>query len=125
VDCHKFVRIQKALRVQGEFERRVDGTADFGDGLRPPALFGNPDAVRACDGAAPGENLGKQFGQSRLDLFLHGRILLVVGRHDVDVDIAVAGMPETGDGITRAAAKITGELRQIDEAAPGYDAVFV
>ena len=67
------------------------------EGVFEPGLFGDADAVLAGDGAAPGDDLVEEFVEGLVGFgFLCG--VSGVGDHDVDVDVAVAGVAEAGDG---------------------------
>lgn len=56
----EFSGVEETLRVEGGFEIFVGGGEFRADGLRPPAFFCEADAVFAGDGAAPGEDFGKE-----------------------------------------------------------------
>ena len=102
----------------------VDLAADGGCGLGPPAFFGEAYAVLAGDDAAPGEDLGEEFVEGEAYFFADGGVV-VIGGHDVGVDVAVAGVAEAGDGEAVTLAEAGGEFGEIDEAAAGDDDVLV
>ena len=53
------------------------------------------------------------------------RGIIVVGGHEVDVEIAVAGMTEGGDREVMARLQVGGELDQLDESTAGHNNVLV
>src|SRR5882672_507767 len=63
--------------------------------LRPPALFREANPVLAGDGATPIEDLTKEIVQGGLRTGVTVRLREV--DHDVDVDVAVAGMAKGRD----------------------------
>jgi len=77
----------------------------------------------AADGAAPRNDLGKEFIERGFSALLGA--LLVQVHHDVGVDVAIAGMAETRDGQTMLLLQSRGELEQIGQPAARHDDVFV
>jgi hypothetical protein len=58
---HELSGIENALGIKSVLDGPVQGTSFLGNRQRPPALFGQTDAVLAGDGAAPGNHLREQF----------------------------------------------------------------
>src|SRR4051812_23112214 len=90
----KLARIEQVGGIERLLDRLVEG-AEFGrGGLGPPFLLRQADAVLPGQDAAPAEDLGKEKIERGAGLRIVGP-----GRidHDVDVDVAVAGMAEGGD----------------------------
>jgi len=85
---------------------------DFaGDGERPPAFFGQADAMFAGDGAFPGDDFLEQFVQRRFPA-ADGRGIRFI-EHDIHVDIPVTGMAEAGDRQVDLLLQPAGELEQV------------
>ena len=77
----------------------------------------------AADGAAPGNDLREKFIQRGFGALLGARLGQV--HHDVGVDVAVAGVAETGDGQAVFLLQPGGELEQVFQPAARHDDVFV
>ena len=85
------------------------------DGGVPPAAFGDADAVLARDGTFPLNHLMEQLVQRRFSAFADDGI--VHGRdHDVDVDVAIACVAETGDREAELGLQSFGKIDQIDQS---------
>src|SRR5436309_1389320 len=100
----EFPRIQNPIRIKDLFELAMKIAHRLAGRVRPPAFFGQTDSVFSGDDAAPGHDLLKQFVESALHFFAHGGIAIVTVGHDVDMNVAVAGMAETGDWKSRLRA---------------------
>ena len=74
---------------------------------------------------APLQHLRKKIVQCAIDFFAHGCVPVEPIRHDVDVNVAVAGVPETGDRKSMFRLKSFGELDKIDNAAARHDHVLI
>ena len=111
------------LRVEGALDGAVEGADFLRDGQRPPALLGQADAVFAGDRAAPGEDLREELVQRGLAAAFGARLGEV--HHEVGVDVAVAGVAETGDGEAVLALEPGGEVEQVLEPAARDDDVLV
>lgn len=85
--------------------------------------LGDADAVLAGDGAAEGDD----FFHHEPDAFLGAESLdgVVAVIHDVDVEVAVGGVPEGGGGQVCARVNFAGVLDQGDVGVEGDDNVFV
>ena len=112
------------MRIERLLKTRVHCAGDIAGRLRPPAFLGEANAVLAGDHAAPSENLRKQFIESEFDPIVHGQIV-VMRRHNIDVNVAVAGMAEGRNWKTMTRLEFTGELDQIDETTARDDDVLV
>src|ERR1019366_4423503 len=95
----------------------------LGDGQRPPALLGEADAVFASDRAAPGKDLLEQFIQGSLATPFGAGLIEI--DHDVRLNIAVAGVAETGDRKAVLSLEPRGESEQVFQAAAWDDDVLV
>src|SRR5947209_11318460 len=93
--------------------------------LRPPALLRQANSVFACDDAAKHENLGEQFIEGPFRSSPDFGFSVVTAGHDVDVHVAVAGVPEAGDRKTGSLRDRLCESNQVDEPAPGHDNILV
>ncbi len=98
---------------------------DFAHRLRPPAFFRQPDSVFAGNHAAPRQNLREKFVESAIDFFAHGCLTIVPIRHDVDVNVAVAGVTETRDRKSMFVLQLLRELDKIDNTTSRNDHVLV
>ena len=70
---------------------------NFAAGFRPPAFLGQPDSMFAGDDSAPCQHLGEQFIEHSSHFLAYGSFAIVAIRHEVDVNIPVSGVTETGD----------------------------
>ena len=94
-----------------------------GNCLRPPAFLGEADAMFAADGAAPGNDLRKQFVERRPGARLGVRLGEV--HHHVGVDVAVAGMTETRDGQAMFFLQIRRKLEEIFQSSARNNNIFI
>ena len=78
----------------------------------------------AGDHAAPRENLREKFIERLLDFRADGWVV-VIRSHDVDVNVAIAGMAESRDGKSVPRLQLARELDQINEPAARHDDVLV
>src|SRR4051794_16315218 len=92
----EFTGIEDSPGIKGTLEGGVHRAAHARSRLAPPWLLGDADPVLARDHAVPGQYLGEEFVQGCVHLPLHLAVGVVVRRHDVDVNIAVARMTEAG-----------------------------
>ncbi len=111
----KFAGVEDVVWVEGFFEGEVGLVGDIGDGVAPPAVFGDADAVFSCDGAFPGDDLEEEFVEGGFGAFADGGVFHG-GDHDVDVDVAVASVTEAGDGEAGLFLEFGGEGDEVDEA---------
>ena len=123
-ELEEFSWIEDAGGIEGLLEAEVNCAAHLARRFGPPAFFGQTDAMLARDHSAPGQDLGKQFIERLLDPGAH-RGISVIGRHEVDVEIAVASVTKGGDGEAMPRLQIGRELDQLDEAPTGHDNVLV
>src|SRR5689334_12436232 len=86
-------------------------------GLRPPPFFRQTDSVFAGDDAAPGQYLCEELIEGLLHSFSNIGIPVVPISHDVDVNVAVTRMAETGDRETGPLRQSFSELNQVDQTA--------
>src|SRR2546426_9210494 len=95
-NLQEFAGIQNVVRVKSALDFGVEGADFAGGGPGPPFLFGEADAVFAGNGAPELEDLreeivergfGAAFGAGRVEV-----------DHDVDMNIAIPGVAEAGDG---------------------------
>src|SRR6266446_5661491 len=93
----KFSRIQNSVWIENVFELAMQIPRHFAGCLRPPAFLGETNPMLARDHAAPGQHLCEKFVESAVNFVAHGRIAIETISHDVDVNVAVAGMTETSD----------------------------
>ena len=84
--------------IKRVFELAMQITHDFARCVWPPAFFRQTDSVLARDYAAPFQHLIKKIVERLINFFSHGRVTIISIRHDVDMNIAIAGVTETGDG---------------------------
>ncbi len=122
--AEELARVQEAAGIEGVFDGLVEGAAGVVDGVGEPAFFGDADAVFAADDAAEAEDVAEEIVEGNVGAGALIRVLHV-GDHDVDVDVAVAGVAEAGDGEATADLEACGEFDEIDETAAGDDDVFV
>src|SRR5438876_6013692 len=94
---NKFSRIENSVGIDNLFELAMQLTRDLARRLGPPAFLRQTDPVFARNHAAPGEHLRKKFIQSALHFLAHGRVTIETISHDVDVNVSIAGVTETGD----------------------------
>ncbi len=97
--------------------------------MSPPGhhrLFGQTDSVFARDHSTPCQHLGEKLIQRRLNFFTNFRLAIISVRHDIDVNVPVSGMTETGDRKSMfRACSFSGKLDEIDHAAARDDNVLV
>lgn len=116
--------IEEEEGIEGVFDGLMEGAAGVVDGVGEPTFFGDADAVFAADDAAEAEDVAEEVVESGVGAGALVRVLHV-GDHDVDVDVAVAGVAEAGDGEAAADLEACGEFDEIDETAAGDDDVLV
>ena len=115
--------IENPVRVKRMFHRAMQFAHFFRDGQGPPALFGEADAVFAGDRAAPGQDLVEQLIQSSPTAPFGAGLIEIY--HDVGVDVAVAGVTETGNRKTVLSLQPGGESEEVFQAATRNDDIFV
>ena len=108
-----------------EAEAAMKVACDIARGFRPPAFLCQTDSVFACDDTAPGEHLCKKIVERVLDLFAHTGIAIVSVCHDVDVNVAVAGVTKAGDRESMFYLEPLREFHQVHKMTPRHDDVFV
>lgn len=116
--------VEEAAGIEGVFDGLMEGAAGVVDGVREPAFFGDADAVFAADDAAEAEDVAEEIVEGGVGAGALVRVIHV-GNHDVDVDVAVAGVAEAGDGEAAADLEACGEFDEIDETAARDDDVLV
>src|SRR4029453_18524092 len=92
-----------------QFSREVAGR------LRPPAFFGHADSVLTSNYAAPSQHLCEEIVERVLDLFAHRGVAIVTIRHDVEVNVAVPGVTETGNRKSILRLQCLLEFNEIDQ----------
>ena len=120
---YEFTRVENSVRVQGEFDGAVEFAGRGGDGEGPPAFFRQADAVLAADGTAPGDDLFEQVVEGGLAAIF--RAGLGVIDHDIAVDVAIAGVTETGQLESVFLLELGGELEEFLKPAARDDDVLV
>ena len=121
---HKLSGIENVFRIDRLLQPRVERARHLARGLGPPAHFRETDSMFACDHAAPREHLREELVERLLDPRLHGRILEIRG-HDIDMNVAVAGVAESRNGKSVTRLQFARELDEIDEPTPRDDDVLV
>ena len=94
------------------------------DGLLEPALLGEAHSVLAGDGSLVGEDPVEKL----VECFVGGLLffgVVVVFDHQVDVDVAITGMTEAGDGDSGIGGKLLREFDEFDQLGAGDDDIFV
>ena len=122
--AEEFPRVEEAAGIEGVFDGLMEGAAGVVDGVGEPAFFGDADAVFAADDAAEAEDVAEEIVEGGVGAGALIRVLHVWD-HDIDVDVAVAGVAEAGDWEAAANLEACGEFDEIDEAAAGDDDVLV
>src|SRR5260370_7931689 len=89
--------------------------------VRPPAFFSQTNPVFAGNDSTPRQHLGKKFVKSALHFVAHGGVAIVVVGHDVDMNVAVTGMPEAGDRKTVLRLQPLPEFNTIYNPPTGHD----
>ncbi|MDB6016790.1 MAG: hypothetical protein JWR19_1279 [Pedosphaera sp.] len=119
----EFAGVEDVVGVEGVFDALME-VAELGAGGEfPPGHFGEADAVFAGDDAAPGEDLTEEVVEGGIAA---GRGTRPRGvHHDVDMDVAVTGVAETGDGEAVLLLEAGSEAEEVFEAATRNDDVFV
>src|ERR1043166_1726439 len=100
--------VENSTRVEGVLYRAVQLADRLGDGQRPPGLFGEADAMFAGNGALPGEGLAEKLIQGSVGAA--GGLRLAIVHHHIDMDVAVAGVAEAGDGQAVLRLQSSGEV---------------
>src|SRR6266571_1772421 len=93
--------------------------------VRPPAFLGQTDSVFAGNDSAPSEDLCKEIVERALHFFAHSCIPVKAVGHDVDVNVAVTGMPKAGDRKAVLRVEPLREFYKIDNSAAGNDHILV
>src|SRR6266576_6109657 len=93
--------------------------------LGPPAFFGHPDSMLAGNYAAPGQHLCEEIVERVLDCFAHTCVAIVTVCHDVDVNVAVPGVTETGDRKSILRLQFLREFDEIDQTTARHDYILV
>src|SRR5258708_5596961 len=101
----------------------MEGAEFGGGGEGPPGHLGKADAVFASDDTTPSEDLTEEVVQGGVGAV--GGTGLGGVDHDVDVDIAVAGMAEAGDGEAVLFLQARGEAEEVFETAARDDDVLI
>ncbi len=73
----------------------VEGAGVFRDGLRPPTFLCEAHSMLASDGSLVSNHPAEQIVEALFRTVFGPRLLVI--HHDVRVNIAVAGVTETGD----------------------------
>ena len=93
--------------------------------LRPPAFLGQADSVLTGNYAAPGQHLCEKIIERVLDLFAYRGVAIIPVCHDVDVNVAVPGVTETGDWKSIRALQFLREFHEIDQTTARHDHILV
>ena len=112
------------MRIKGSFESKMGLMGGRADGFFPPALFGKTDAMLACDGSVPGNDLAEKFIQGDLGTLTEHRVVHA-GDHDVHVDVTIASMTKTGHGKATLSLQFLRKINQINQPAARHDNVFI
>ncbi len=120
---NEFAWIQNAFWIEAFFYPAVQGAQGGGCGQGPPAFLGQPDAVFAGNDSVPGQHLAELVVQGPAGARFHARPSLVI--HLVDVDVAVAGVPETGHREIEFFLKAGGEGKEVLQPAARHGDVLV
>ena len=91
-----FAGVQEVAGVEGAFDLGVEMTEGGSGGYCPPRFFGEADSVLTTDDSAHGEDSLEKFVEDAV----HPAIVRFGFNrgHQVDVNIAVSRMTETGNG---------------------------
>ena len=100
-------------------------TRDLARRLGPPAFFRQTNPVFARDHPAPRENLRKKFIESALHFLAHSHVTIETIRHDVDVNVSIAGVAETGDRKSMFCLKLACEFHQIDKVTARHNHILI
>src|SRR5205807_7864071 len=125
LSIEEFPRIQDPVWVENFFQLAMQFAHRFARCIKPPAFFGQADSMFAGDDSAPRQHLCEQIVERALYFFAHSRLAIESVGHDVDVDVAVAGVTETGDWKSRFRAKSLGEFEKIDNVAARHDHILI
>jgi len=98
---------------------------NFAAGFRPPAFLGQTDPVFACNDAAPSQHLCEEIVERVLDLFAHRGVAIVTIGHDVDVNVAVPCVTETGNRKSILRLQCLREFHEIDQMTARHDHILV
>src|ERR1035441_9109383 len=101
----------------------MQGAHFFRYSQRPPALLGQANTVFPGNRTAPGDDLLEQFIQSRLTPPFSPGLFEI--DHDVGVDVAVAGMTETGHREVVLPLETRGEGEEVFQAATGDNNILI
>ena len=112
---NEFAGIEDMLRIQHLFQFLMQLPDPRRRRLFPPRFFRQADPMLAGDHALPFQDLRKKLVQRAVGFLPHAGNVHV--HHQVDVNVAVAGVAEGGDLDVVTALESFGEPEQIDEAA--------
>src|SRR5205814_8335614 len=93
--------------------------------LRPPAFFSQADSMFAGNYAAPSQHLSEKIVERVVDLFAYRGVATVTIRHDVDMNVAVPGVTETGDRKSILSLQFLREFDEIDQTTARHDHILV
>ena len=102
----------------------MQGTILFREREIPPRHLGDSDAMLARNRSSPGHDLREKLVQRGLGAGANLRVV-VIADHYIDMDVAVAGMSETGNRESAARLESLGEFDQIDELATRNNDILV
>lgn len=111
------------LWIQRFLQLIMDPSYRRAGGLFPPRLLGKADAVLAGDHAVPSKNLGEKLVQGAIDF--PARSGAGYADHQVDVNVAVAGMAEGSDSQAEFLFKFFGKFEKIYKPAAGDRYILV
>ena len=120
----EFSGVEGGGGVEGVFDGLVNCKICGADGLLEPALFGEADSMFAGDGASVCEDPVEKLVEG----FVGGLLffgVVVVFDHEVDVDVAITGVTEAGEGDSGVGGELLCELDEVDELGARDDDVFV
>src|SRR4029077_6669508 len=122
---NKFSRIYDSVWIECLFEPPMQFTRHVAGRLGPPAFFGHPDSVLAGNYAAPGQHLCEKIVERVLDFFAHNCVAIVTVCHDIDVNVSVPGVTETGDWKSILILQCLREFHEIDQTTAWHDHILV
>src|SRR5215471_9746005 len=93
----EFSWIQNVIRVEHLLEPAMKVPRNITRGLWPPAFFRETNSVFTRNYTAQREHLPEEIVESALNFFPHSSVAIVAIGHNVDVNVAIPGVAETGD----------------------------
>ena len=115
--------VKNTERVQSFFDALVQRPHFGSRGGGPPFHLGQADTVFTRDHSLPGQNLVEQFVEGRITPAFGIGLRKV--HHDIDVNVAIAGMAEAGYGQPVFFLEPGRVSKKILQPAPGHRDVLV